>query len=77
MRDLHGEGDGAWMCHYPPPDAALPQGEVGVHGDGTELAIVSYANGNVAHAEGLVQMTQQIYVFRHLQHSEVGFLSLL
>ncbi len=45
MRDLHGDKDGAWMNIYPAPDQTIPLGEVGVHGDGTDLAIVTFANG--------------------------------
>lgn len=44
-RDLHGEKDGAWMTTYPERGRRIPFGEVGVHGEGTELAIVSFANG--------------------------------
>ena len=46
MRDLHGDKDGAWMNTYPAPDLTIPLGEVGIHGDGTDLAIVTFANGN-------------------------------
>jgi 2-oxoisovalerate dehydrogenase E1 component len=45
MRDL-APGDGAWMHRYPGPDERIALGEVGVHGDGTDLAIVSFANGH-------------------------------
>jgi 2-oxoisovalerate dehydrogenase E1 component len=45
MRDLHAEGDGGWMCRYPDPGERLGFGEVGVHGDGRDLAIVSFGNG--------------------------------
>ena len=45
MRDLHCAGDGAWMHSYPAPDRRIPLGEIEVTGDGTDLAIVSYANG--------------------------------
>ncbi|MEM6372833.1 MAG: thiamine pyrophosphate-dependent enzyme [Pseudomonadota bacterium] len=45
MRDLLEPGDGGWMTHYPAPGAALPFGQVGQHGAGTDLAIVSFANG--------------------------------
>ncbi|WP_316014037.1 thiamine pyrophosphate-dependent enzyme [Roseobacter sp. HKCCA0434] len=45
MRDLMAEGDGGWMRTYPAPDRRLPLGEVGVHGEGTDLAIVTYGNG--------------------------------
>ncbi|HEX8620896.1 MAG TPA: thiamine pyrophosphate-dependent enzyme [Allosphingosinicella sp.] len=46
-RDLHEEGDGLWTATYAAPGDSKPirLGEPGVHGDGTDLAIVSYANG--------------------------------
>jgi 2-oxoisovalerate dehydrogenase E1 component len=46
-RDLHSEGDGLWTAPYAAPGEAKPirLGELGVHGEGTDLAIVSYANG--------------------------------
>jgi 2-oxoisovalerate dehydrogenase E1 component len=46
-RDLHEEGDALWTSAYAAPGEAKPirLGELGVHGDGTDLAIVSYANG--------------------------------
>ncbi len=44
MRDLE-PGDGAWMQHYPAPDEAAPLGTVSTHGDGRDLAIVTYGNG--------------------------------
>ena len=45
MRDLHDEKDGAWMRPYPAPNEVIPLGDVGVHGDGTDLAIVTFGNG--------------------------------
>ncbi|WP_430463707.1 dehydrogenase E1 component subunit alpha/beta [Tabrizicola sp.] len=45
MRDLHREKDGGWMRHYPDPSRKIALGEVGVQGDGTDLAIVSFGNG--------------------------------
>lgn len=45
MRDLHEAKDGLWMGTYPPPDERIGLGEVGVHGDGRDLAIVTYGNG--------------------------------
>jgi 2-oxoisovalerate dehydrogenase E1 component len=45
MRDLHAEKDGAWMRRYPDPSRRIALGEVGVEGDGTDLAIVSFGNG--------------------------------
>jgi 2-oxoisovalerate dehydrogenase E1 component len=46
-RDLHEEGDALWTSTYAAPGEAKPVrlGEPGIHGDGTDLAIVSYANG--------------------------------
>jgi 2-oxoisovalerate dehydrogenase E1 component len=42
-RDLHDEGDGGWLA----PDAGghVPLGRARVHGDGTDLTIVTWANG--------------------------------
>ncbi|HEX8527768.1 thiamine pyrophosphate-dependent enzyme [Allosphingosinicella sp.] len=47
-RDLHAEGDALWTSAYAAPGEAKPigLGEIGVHGDGTELAIVTYGNGH-------------------------------
>jgi 2-oxoisovalerate dehydrogenase E1 component len=45
MRDLHEPGDGGWMAHYPPPAESIPFGEVGVHGDGADLAMLTFGNG--------------------------------
>jgi 2-oxoisovalerate dehydrogenase E1 component len=46
-RDLHEEGDGLWTAPYAAPGEAkpIPLGTLGIHGDGTDLAIISYANG--------------------------------
>jgi 2-oxoisovalerate dehydrogenase E1 component len=45
-RDLHGEGDGGWTSIYEAPGASeIRLGEVGVHAEGTDLAIVTYGNG--------------------------------
>jgi 2-oxoisovalerate dehydrogenase E1 component len=45
-RDLHAEGDGLWTSRYAAPgENEVRIGEVGAHGDGTDLAIVSYGNG--------------------------------
>ncbi|WP_263587822.1 thiamine pyrophosphate-dependent enzyme [Sphingopyxis sp. GC21] len=46
-RDLHEEGDGLWTSAYEAPGEGTPirLGDVGVHGDGTDLAIVTYGNG--------------------------------
>jgi 2-oxoisovalerate dehydrogenase E1 component len=45
-RDLHAEGDGLWTSVYQAPgEGAVRLGEIGVHGDGTDLAVVTYGNG--------------------------------
>jgi 2-oxoisovalerate dehydrogenase E1 component len=46
-RDLDEEGDALWTSAYAAPGEAKPigLGEIGRHGDGTDLAIVSYGNG--------------------------------
>ena len=46
-RDLHEEGDALWTSTYAAPGEAKPirLGELGVDGEGADLAIVSYANG--------------------------------
>jgi 2-oxoisovalerate dehydrogenase E1 component len=46
-RDLHEQGDGLWTSIYEHPDTAQPirLGQPFVHGDGTDLAIISYGNG--------------------------------
>lgn len=46
-RDLHNEGDGLWTSIYEAPGAGadIRLGQLGVHGDGTDLAIITYGNG--------------------------------
>ena len=46
-RDLHTPGDGLWTFDYPSPQNSEPVSldQIGVYGDGAELAIISYANG--------------------------------
>ncbi|KKC24393.1 thiamine pyrophosphate-dependent enzyme [Sphingomonas sp. SRS2] len=45
MRDLHEAGDGGWLMHYPDPSERIALGEVGRHGDGEDLAILTFGNG--------------------------------
>ncbi|RGP35270.1 dehydrogenase E1 component subunit alpha/beta [Pseudotabrizicola alkalilacus] len=45
MRDLHGDKDAGWMCTYPDPSQTIALGEVGTHGQGEDLAIVTFGNG--------------------------------
>jgi 2-oxoisovalerate dehydrogenase E1 component len=47
-RDLHTDGDGEWTAAYVPPDHAnstIEVGEVGLHGDGDDLLLVTFGNG--------------------------------
>ena len=48
-RDLHAEGDGLATAAYAPPerwaDVHVPIGRARTHGDGTDLTLVSFANG--------------------------------
>ncbi|CAH0495841.1 alpha-ketoacid dehydrogenase subunit alpha/beta [Novosphingobium sp. CECT 9465] len=45
-RDLHEPGDGLWSSVYQPPgEGAIGFGEIGLAGEGTDLAIVTYGNG--------------------------------
>ena len=44
-RDLE-DGDGAWMGLYPTPEKRIGLDEVGIHGNGRDLAIVTYGNGH-------------------------------
>jgi 2-oxoisovalerate dehydrogenase E1 component len=47
-RDLHAPDDGLWTASYAAPgeEAPCPIGSVGRHGEGTDLAIVTYGNGH-------------------------------
>jgi 2-oxoisovalerate dehydrogenase E1 component len=44
-KDLHQEGDAQWLFEYPALSEEIAVGEVGVHGESKELAIVTYGNG--------------------------------
>jgi len=48
-RDLLSTGDGGWVTPYPPPGdwsaVHAPIGSARVHGDGSELTIITFANG--------------------------------
>ena len=47
-RDLLEEGDGGWTAGYVAPDHPEPfigLGEIGVHGDGRDVLLVTYGNG--------------------------------
>jgi 2-oxoisovalerate dehydrogenase E1 component len=56
MRDLHADKDGLWMTRYPDPSERIGVGEVGVSGDGTDLAIVTFGNGVYLSHQALPQI---------------------
>ena len=56
MRDLHADKDGAWMRSYPAPDQVITLGDVGVLGDGSDLAIVTFANGTYLSQQSLPRL---------------------
>jgi len=43
-RDLHEDGDGGWMFDYP-ENSSIALDDIGIHGKGNDLAIVTYGNG--------------------------------
>jgi 2-oxoisovalerate dehydrogenase E1 component len=59
MRDLHEAGDNGWMGTYPAPDQTIALDQVGVHGDGTDLAIVSYGNGHYLSRQAQAKLAEQ------------------
>jgi len=58
MRDLHEDGDQGWMRRYPGPDQTTPLGSVGVHGQGVDLAIVTYGNGRYLSTQAQAQLAK-------------------
>jgi 2-oxoisovalerate dehydrogenase E1 component len=59
-RDLHQEGDGGWLCEYPDPQEPTPAlGEPSIHGDGEELAIISYGNGYYLSRQAAAKLADQ------------------
>lgn len=58
-RDLHEAGDEGWMTLYPDHGETIALGEVGVHGDGTDLAIVTFANGTYLSQQALPNLAEK------------------
>ena len=58
-RDLHKADDGGWLGLYPEPGERIASGEVGVHGDGKDLAILTFANGNYLSQQALPLLKEQ------------------
>lgn len=73
--DIH-EGDKAWAGQYVPPseDSVINYGEVGVHGDGQDLAIITYGNGHYLsrQAEANLPMNMRIIDLRWLAPLPMG-----
>lgn len=44
-RDLHTEGDNAWLTAYPPAAEHVPIGRARTYGTGTDLTLVTFGNG--------------------------------
>nr|WP_260859528.1 transketolase C-terminal domain-containing protein [Streptomyces cupreus] len=44
-RDLHTEGDNAWLAAYPSPAEHVPIGRARTYGTGTDLTLVTFGNG--------------------------------
>jgi 2-oxoisovalerate dehydrogenase E1 component len=57
-RDLV-DGDAGWLDRYPSPDVRIALDEVGVHGNGTDLAIVTYGNGRYLSQQALGALQEQ------------------
>ena len=58
-RDLLADKDGGWTKAYPAPGNSIALGQVGVHGDGTDLAIVSFANGHFLSRQAQADLATQ------------------
>jgi 2-oxoisovalerate dehydrogenase E1 component len=58
-RDLHQPGDGLWTFADPGPEHRLPVGKLGVHGDGQDLAILTYGNGVYLSQQALPELEQR------------------
>ncbi|MEE9451620.1 MAG: thiamine pyrophosphate-dependent enzyme [Gammaproteobacteria bacterium] len=44
-KDLHESGDQAWLSTYSDPSETIELGELGLYGNGQDIAIISYGNG--------------------------------
>ncbi len=59
MRDLLDEGDGGWLTRYPEAGVEVAPGDLGVHGDGSDLAIVTYGNGHYLSRQAQARLADQ------------------
>lgn len=62
MRDLHEEGDGGWMRHYPTAGDRASLDTVAVTGAGRDLAIVTYGNGAYLAHQALPRIDAQVRI---------------
>lgn len=44
-KDLYKDGDGEWLSPYPAPEEHVPMGSARIYGAGTDLTIITWANG--------------------------------
>ena len=58
-RDLHQPDDGLWSFADPGPQHRLAPGELGLHGDGRDLAIISYGNGMFLSRQALPELQRR------------------
>lgn len=58
-RDLLAEGDGGWTFPYPQHGESAPLDQVAIHGDGTDLAIVTYGNGAYLSRQAQVDLAEK------------------
>jgi 2-oxoisovalerate dehydrogenase E1 component len=59
MRDLHAAGDNGWLTHYPERTERIAMGEVGVTGEGTDLAIVTFGNGHYLSRQAQARLAER------------------
>ena len=59
MRDLLDAGDGGWMTSYPDQGQRLGLKDIGVHGNGSDLAIVTYGNGHYLSRQAQADLAAQ------------------
>ena len=59
MRDLLAEGDGGWLTRYPDQGIEIAPGDLGIHGDGADLAIVTYGNGHYLSRQAQARLADQ------------------
>ena len=60
VKDLHKTKDAKWSFNYPSPEEDIPIGEFGVHGRGSSLTIISYANGFYLSMQAKLEIEKQI-----------------